>query len=555
MASDSKSDSEEAEWPLELNVLDPKFLYGINKVLKITSHQPPQPFGDRGLIPPFDKHPRITSQDDLQARSTSDHVFTRHPMERQEGSQMPPGASQYFAQNDNATLVIAELLDVEDNIGAQVVLCKFKKESGEFLKPVAYWDKMGLDDRPIEVVAKIYDPLLYPKTSILAPGFRSDVVNVADAEYAREAAAHAELHEAAKTQPILHDFVPRFYGTWSTTIENEDDSWGCSDTRPDDNNSNGILPDRPVRIVLMEYIKGQTIWESCRRRYEDAFPVLVPSKKKGHDLEYRLNIFARILRGLVALEHVGVLPLELWATKLMITDAAGSDKRIQTLGKARVVLISYCRLRVTRYRSDGPHEDQNLPRPRHPSQSKYNPDELSCLAGWYPRDWLDDDQPFVDWVKKVFRKKDFAEVKLLPGITQPSSSKEVAPSLESAKQSSGSDKSPQKTSKGGLLLKDISSSSANESIAGSDVDLGSSMATLPTVASSLSSLPPMGGGSHATLTSAPSSLGIANEPTAKEAGRMAAASGIVPVPEIESGGEPGDEHDADDEGSPPNKSG
>jgi hypothetical protein len=556
----------EYEPPRELNVFDSGYLYGAGKTLEIFSHQPPQPFGQRGLIPPFDKNPRIMSQEDLKSRSPSDHVFTKLPLERQPDSRMPEGLGKYIAQEDKATLVVTRVLDMEDGIGAQVVLCKFKKYQGEMLKPIAYWDQMGLNDRPNEVVAKIYDPLLYRKTSIIksyvSPDVRPDIVNAADREYAREAAAYAELHDAAKTQPIVNDFVPRFYGTWTTIIKNE--GWGRSDTRPSDDAANGIHHERPVRIILMEYIKGETIWAACRRRHHGfPFPVLVPDEQKGYNLEFRLNILARILRGLVTLQHIGVLPLEVWATNFMIANGNDQppDNRLQALGKTRVVLINYGRLQVTRYATSGPHPDQSLPRPRHPVLSKYTLDELTCLAGWYPLEWRKNNQPFIEWVLKVFRREDFAEwteaevKKATTRVPIPPPApfepfKETKAPRESAKQLSESEKAaPSAQNIREAILSDQESASAADADSVFDNDY-----TDQERESSKSTVNRRRSSSQSNRPSGLSSAWTADEATAKEAGKKATESGITTVEEVE-GGEAEEGDLADNEVSPKSSSG
>lgn len=76
-------------------------------------------------------------------------------------------------------------------------------------------------DLPSQVVAKIYDPLFYPKTETFVTIRHLDVVSLADREYAMEAAAYSELHHYQKTNRLINGFVPKFYGTWTINQTNK----------------------------------------------------------------------------------------------------------------------------------------------------------------------------------------------------------------------------------------------------------------------------------------------------------------------------------------------
>ncbi|KAH6689436.1 hypothetical protein F5X68DRAFT_260137 [Plectosphaerella plurivora] len=273
---------------------------------------------------------------------------------------------------------------------------------------------MGYSERPTSVVAKIYDPLLHSQVHILRYSTRLDVVDIADGEYATEASAYAELHEAAKTKPIIKDFVPRFYGTWTTMIKNT--GWGKSNTRPAEDDSNGILHERPVRIILIEYIEGKSISDNIDYLSGSYRRALVPpAGDTDHDPNEeakRLDIFARILHGLVALDHVGVIPHHHMPATKFIIEKPNSPTYVEkrkSLGKHRVVLIGFGAVEVTRCSEKGPLNDEHFPRPRHPACSQNTPQRLHGLYGWYYHEWPMNWNMFSKWVRdgNVFDAKDF----------------------------------------------------------------------------------------------------------------------------------------------------
>lgn len=383
-----------------LNVASSNYLYAPGTLLKLATHQPPQPFGDSVYKPPFNRDPLNDEQKILKTRSPRDHVFMRLPRERTDDSILPDYATKYFAVRDEATIRITDTLQSYDGVGAQVVICQVEN------MPKTYWTEMGCRDRPKQVVAKIFDPLFYPKQHDLAPWVRLDIVSMADKDYAHEAASYMELHDLRKTRPMIRDFTPSFYGAWTVIHQNQ--GYGKSDTVPSEDDSNPGF-ERHVRIVLMEHIDGITIGDACGRQYEDEFPILVPPTV--FELEKkRLAVFARLLRGLTALEHAGVFPEDRdpWNFILVDEDQRNlkSKNPLQQLSSTRVVMVDYGRTEITRYTTQGKDVFEKFPRPLHPI-TRFIPDALDAFAGWFPREWLDDPNPFYEWAKKAFYMDDY----------------------------------------------------------------------------------------------------------------------------------------------------
>lgn len=178
-----------------LDVTKEGFLYAIGKELVIFAHRPPQPFGSDQYISPFDKDEDHATQEVLNSRSPDDHVFTVSPRDRADDSRAPESADAYLNIEGDvaASLVVTHVLKAGDCRGAQVVLCDVNESESLTI----YWNKMGHANHPKQVVAKLYDPLLYPKDHPVGTWIRIDTVNAADREYAAEAASYMYVTSAS----------------------------------------------------------------------------------------------------------------------------------------------------------------------------------------------------------------------------------------------------------------------------------------------------------------------------------------------------------------------
>lgn len=473
---------------------DDGYLYGEGKELRLASHRPPQPFGSRIYPAPFDKNGRQTSQEDLRSRSPADHVFSLLPRERAEGSAAPDSAHAYLETDDRVSLVVTEELSTNDGIGAQVVLCDVK--SG----PTSYWNKMGHrgGDHPTQVIAKIYDPLFYKKLHPLGPWIRLDTVSSADGEYSKEAAAYMEFHKAGANDPMVRDFVPRYYGSWTIMVKNE--GWGNSGTRPSADSA--IRSERPVRVILMEFLDGCHITDICGQLCDrDGWEYLEPPQfaDSTKNEERARNMHLRLLRGLTALDYHGIRA-EFFNTDSFVLleeeeeDSAETPAGLQRLGDVRIVMINHDCTSVSRYNVDRLKPKDYLKRPLHPASTEFTPDRMQCLAGWFPLEWLDDNKLFQDWAHKWFRREDFTSEEEADELFDKFMAKDKSPetSKQSPAQAKVSDSSD--TGPSGGILSD------------SDIDyhhLSGSMATLATdLSTSVHSLRPLatvveaGGGSE-----------------------------------------------------------
>ncbi|KAF2763306.1 hypothetical protein EJ05DRAFT_33688 [Pseudovirgaria hyperparasitica] len=117
------------------------------------------------------------------------------------------------------------------------------------------------------MVAKIYDPLYYIPDDF---AIKFDAVAMADSDYTREALAYQELKE------FHGNYVPHYYGSWSCYISTESPT--------------GKTVQRPVRLILMEYIQGVSLHE------------LLPTELSN---EQRSNIMVKVIELEAMIEHRG----------------------------------------------------------------------------------------------------------------------------------------------------------------------------------------------------------------------------------------------------------
>ncbi|KAH6673914.1 hypothetical protein F5X68DRAFT_246648 [Plectosphaerella plurivora] len=304
-----------------------KFLYEPGNILHLRSHLPPEPFGNIYYAAPLNRDPLYQSPEVISRSTVRELVFSKDMRERGDSSRVAPSAQTYFNPNvlgDKAAIQIIKLLSAARKKGPQVAVCDVRE------LPDEYWQSMGWNEGefPSKVVAKIFDPLYFPSGTTASGGeTRLDVISFTDKLYAHEAASYIEIHGRRGEYPVVDESTPKFYGTFTTTHK--------------DANSTKT---RQVRIVLLEYIEGTPLSDLCVVQHppEDS-SFLIPTEKVG-TMKERLDVFARMLHCLVALEKIGV------------------SRRTHS---SRDILL--------RYVIHG----------------------FEMFGGWFPREWLDYEEPYL----------------------------------------------------------------------------------------------------------------------------------------------------------------
>ncbi|KAH6974732.1 hypothetical protein EDB80DRAFT_659097 [Ilyonectria destructans] len=214
----------------------PKFPYRHGLDLSIRRHIPPPPYGF-GYVKGTE---RQQSPSPPIREVTQSEWCVRHP----------PADSPY--PHPDPTLHSLRVLDeiaCKDGRGSQIVRC-------------------CLDDYESQVyVAKIYDALYY---SFTYSGTPVDVTWRADMDYRCEAASYEDLQKA-EVDGLL---VPKYYGSWTFDVP----LFGSDIVRP-------------VRMVLMEWIQGITMYSLV----EEGQTTRIPPQQRLNILAGAMEVYCKLI--------------------------------------------------------------------------------------------------------------------------------------------------------------------------------------------------------------------------------------------------------------------
>lgn len=327
----------------------PPLPYRPGFVVNITEHTPPAPYYSRQGGP--DRIPR----ESLRSLTQTKLVVT-YPPRDSDTTATPPFNPKI------AELTITNHIAVRDGRGAQLVLCS--------VVPRGH----GLECEPFTAVAKIFDPLYYcfaNRHDDLSVG-PVDVVSAADQSYSQEAAAYEHLQQVGETG----SFAPEYYGSWTFSLPIS---------------HGGVVRNRAVRLILIEYLDGACMRELCS-----------DPRSLSYDEGYRLNILAKLLDGyvrhfqkrlsrrgggLLLPEHVILIPGPEWTSAPQTTP--------------RVVLIDYLHA-VVDDRSARGHLRPTTELPMNPMNVFWTMHRFLDFDGWRPQHWNANDRPYQEWLMKEF---------------------------------------------------------------------------------------------------------------------------------------------------------
>lgn len=304
--------------------------------LEIRAHKASPPFGED--YPDYSGVRDYASQRDLRTKTLVELCLEHPPMDGETAWETPP-----------RNLQIIRHIRVGNNSGAQVVICH-------------------LDHDDHEYAAKIYDPLYYGFSDRIWPGTPRDVADEADKDYCREVAAYLEINDQFGGKEI-----PKYYGSWTFQIPLD-------------------LPDtrrvRDVRLILMEYIEGDTMSEID--------PLIYPEGA-------RLGAIARVMEAFSRITFAGVLHGDIAQRNVMVCRGAAGN----TID--RVVLIDFNYAVVTRLDNFELLYDY---RPK-PAEKPANPMSLwdsgslySTFGDWFPASWKMMPTPLCEWLFQLWGKSE-----------------------------------------------------------------------------------------------------------------------------------------------------
>ncbi|KIH89845.1 hypothetical protein SPBR_00700 [Sporothrix brasiliensis 5110] len=278
------------------------FPYQVGRSFSIRQHRAPPPFGMRYRISPglrqdtdFDRDPTLYKLSNLER-------CLRHPPQERppcEDSDEEDGNDDNEHDYDTVyTLHITEEIVARVGHGAQILRCRVD----------------GQGDNEDNYVAKIYDAAYYDKYD----SWFGDVSFAADHDYSVEVAAYEHLHgEGANGR-----YTPTYYGSYTLDLPVPKDASGGAD-RP---------ATRPVRLIIIEYIAGTSMFALLKRGVVDTIPV-----------PRRLELMAEAMESRCELEFLGLAHNDFEPRNVLVLDAALRD---DDEGGQCVVIIDFGRSHI-----------------------------------------------------------------------------------------------------------------------------------------------------------------------------------------------------------------
>lgn len=255
------------------------FPYYVGQTFSIRRHLAPPPFGNKYKYAPGMREDTDKWRGPLSSLTTLErclrHPPQEHPPDDEAGEDARDDASQDASQdvNQHATLHIVDEIVARVGHGAQILRC-------------------CMDDEPPKYVAKIYDAAYYDDDGI----FSCDVSLNADKDYTNEVAAYEHLQREGANGT----YTPKYYGSWTMELP----------VPPDPND-----PERPVtravRLIVIEYLPGTSMYALLASGRVDAMPI-----------PQRLEFMAKAMECLCQLEFLGIEHVDFEPRNVIVLDAA-----------------------------------------------------------------------------------------------------------------------------------------------------------------------------------------------------------------------------------------
>lgn len=236
-----------------------QFPYRIGQTLTIRRHVPPPPFGKKYQ----ETLTRLLTERWKQPFRTDTHTDWCLRFPPQESTELPP-----HQDTSTHTLHVVGEIVARPGHRAQLLRCRF-------------------DDDPVEggglYVAKIFDAAYYSPTH-----YDGDVTYTADRDYSCEAAAYECLCEAG----VNGRYTPKYYGSWTFDMP--------------------VPPatTRAVRVILMEYIPGTSMYTHLITERVDAIPI-----------PHRLDLMAETMESICQIQFHGITHMDFEPRNVVVLDA------------------------------------------------------------------------------------------------------------------------------------------------------------------------------------------------------------------------------------------
>ncbi|CAK7224232.1 hypothetical protein SEUCBS140593_005505 [Sporothrix eucalyptigena] len=311
------------------------FPYRTGRSFSIRRHRAPPPFGNRYAFANGMRQHTDFWKEPLRRLSKLERCLRHPPQERppgENGDEEDDGHDYYKVY----TLHITEEIVARDGHGAQILRCRIE----------------GQGDDKDKYVAKIYDGVYYDDDN----WWFGDMSIDADSDYSVEVAAYEHLHgEGASGR-----YTPTYHGSYTFDLPVPQGESGES----------GRPATRPVRLIIIEYVAGTSMFALLKKGVVDTIPV-----------PRRLELMAEAMESRCQLEFLGLVHSDFEPRNVLVLDAA---LRKDDEGGQCVVIIDFGRSYVV-----GSH--WLLPKYVRPRQPKpYSPmyrfwgSPLESFAAWFP---------------------------------------------------------------------------------------------------------------------------------------------------------------------------
>ncbi|KAF6834012.1 hypothetical protein CMUS01_06328 [Colletotrichum musicola] len=355
-------------------------LYGEGQKLHLTHHKPCNPYGTaHHPIPPGVNINDLSYTFETAQVPRTQAVFNYKPTPYKPTPSEVDEDNQSLEETEkiqDLTLTIIKSLSGGLRAGPQVLLCKVNRTKLSRRRE-------GMGDM---VVAKIFDPLFFP---LHTPDYEGPWTNTAfaDMAFSREAAAYKQL-----SKYDLHGGVqlaPQFHGAWTVTLTTTN------------NHEYFKIRRRRVGVVLMEYIKGDSISDLCHM----VGGTLLPKSLSRNELEDHIDptseanrclVLELLLDGYVRQLFSGVEQGLLHPDNILIQQQKGVVYRVVLLNYRHSVVDPLCQ--------DPKEVYDDFTNPPHPAGVIYML-HLEHLIGWVPREWAQNEKLLTGWLLRVFGKE------------------------------------------------------------------------------------------------------------------------------------------------------
>jgi hypothetical protein len=324
-------------------------------------------------------------------------------------------------------------------------------------------------ETPDMIVAKIFDPLHYFDCD--------DRVAEADREYAAEAAAYMHLHGQRHTKAYKPGFVPQYFGSWTTditlshleklfmseaekkaTAKKEAQARAAFDAEvaasikaadspaepagvgPAGAETSDVPPQatelkvhdfRPVRLILLQYIKGTSLARQLTVKTIGNNSVTIKPKSDFLEERVRTEIFGKIMDSVVRIEHLGINTSTIKPSMFIITgnkeEESKKSKKKKNKGKEKatsndgtydVVMVDFTQVDVTHYTLMDYNIHQKLPLPMHPVSWGTPRRHWFSFRGWIPEVWFEDVKKYDEWGQAYFESDNYSTPKVVNDICE-----------------------------------------------------------------------------------------------------------------------------------------